>query len=324
MNSIFISQLKIGTLALLPMLIACGGELDTQTSQSSLTTYVAIDTQTGISGVVGQTLHFGPYDASAYAAIKFELSGSTGDADLYVRAGAQPSASAYDCRPYLTGSNESCEFDPAATDDYYVMIFAYGDYSDVTLTVSAPPSLELCTDGLDNDSDGDIDCADSDCSQESPCNRAWMLLSNATFESGWGIFNDGGVDARRTINDSAYANSGSYCARIRDNSGVSSSIYTDPFDLSGDSELRVGFSFYTVSMENGEDFLFELWDGASWVALGSWARGTDFDNSTRYNTAVTVNTSQVNLASDAQIRFRADASGNNDKVYIDDVTISAR
>ena len=33
----------------------------------------------------------------------------TGDADLYLRVGTAPTSSVYDCRPYESGSNESCE-----------------------------------------------------------------------------------------------------------------------------------------------------------------------------------------------------------------------
>jgi len=31
-----------------------------------------------------------------------------GDADLYVRRGARPTTATYDCRPYLTATNETC------------------------------------------------------------------------------------------------------------------------------------------------------------------------------------------------------------------------
>ena len=38
----------------------------------------------------------------------FELSGPGGDADLYVRRTNPPTATTYDCRPFKSGSNESC------------------------------------------------------------------------------------------------------------------------------------------------------------------------------------------------------------------------
>jgi len=46
-----------------------------------------------------------------------------GDADLYVRTGAQPTATAYDCRPYGGDSNESCT--PAGTGPWYVSVHGY-------------------------------------------------------------------------------------------------------------------------------------------------------------------------------------------------------
>jgi len=65
---------------------------------------------------------------------KFAISGGTGDADLYVRAGSAPTTSAYNCRPYLTGNNESCTFTPSTTTTYYIRVRAYQTFSGVTLT----------------------------------------------------------------------------------------------------------------------------------------------------------------------------------------------
>ncbi|MGN2247724.1 M4 family metallopeptidase [Frateuria sp. GZRR35] len=65
---------------------------------------------------------------------KFAISGGTGDADLYVRAGSAPTTSSYNCRPYLTGNNESCTFTPSTTTTYYIKVRAYQTFSGVTLT----------------------------------------------------------------------------------------------------------------------------------------------------------------------------------------------
>jgi Zn-dependent metalloprotease len=62
------------------------------------------------------------------------LSGSTGDADLYVRKGAQPTTSTYDCRPYLSGSNESCSFTASTTSiQYHACSRGYSAYTNVTM-----------------------------------------------------------------------------------------------------------------------------------------------------------------------------------------------
>ncbi len=62
------------------------------------------------------------------------------DGDLYVRLGAQPTDALYTCRPYDSGSNESCEVDvPAgATQSLFVSINAYDGPVKATVTVSIP------------------------------------------------------------------------------------------------------------------------------------------------------------------------------------------
>jgi PKD repeat protein len=65
--------------------------------------------------------------------VTFTISGGTGDADLYVKAGATPTSSVYDCRPYTTGNAETCTFTPSTATTYYVNVRAYASYSGVTL-----------------------------------------------------------------------------------------------------------------------------------------------------------------------------------------------
>jgi len=64
------------------------------------------------------------------------ISGGTGDADLYVRRGAQPTTSTYDCRPYKSGSTESCSFTNPVAATYYIGVRGYTAVSGLTLTTS--------------------------------------------------------------------------------------------------------------------------------------------------------------------------------------------
>jgi hypothetical protein len=48
-----------------------------------------------------------------------------GDADLYVRVGSAPTAAAYDCRPYLDGSDERCEVNLTQEGRIFVMVQGY-------------------------------------------------------------------------------------------------------------------------------------------------------------------------------------------------------
>ena len=65
------------------------------------------------------------------------MSGGSGDADLYVRFGSQPTTRKYDCRPYLTGNNESCVINNPAAGTWYMGIYGYEAFSGVTLEANA-------------------------------------------------------------------------------------------------------------------------------------------------------------------------------------------
>ncbi len=52
-----------------------------------------------------------------------------------------PTTSTYDCRPYLNGNNESCNFANPTAGDWYVMVRAYSTYSGVSLTGSFSTSV---------------------------------------------------------------------------------------------------------------------------------------------------------------------------------------
>jgi pseudolysin/vibriolysin len=63
-----------------------------------------------------------------------KIAGGTGDADLYVRAGAEPTTSSYTCRPYKSGNSETCSLTPTSATTYYIKVRAYSTFSGVTLT----------------------------------------------------------------------------------------------------------------------------------------------------------------------------------------------
>jgi Zn-dependent metalloprotease len=94
---------------------------------------------TGISGATGSQ-KFYYLDVPASKAVTFTLSGGTGDADMYVKFGAQPTTATYDCRPFLTGNAETCSMAAKTTAGrYHVMLNAYSTYSAVSLKCAYTP-----------------------------------------------------------------------------------------------------------------------------------------------------------------------------------------
>jgi len=148
----------------------------------------------------------------------------------------------------------------------------------------------------------------------------WQDISFSDFESGWQGWADGGSDARRSSRDNAYAYGGTYCIRLRDNTSTST-MTQGTFNATGYAELEVEFFFYPRSMENNEDFWLQFYNGSSWVTVGSWAAGSSFNNGSFYTSTVNIASTSYNFASNSQFRFRCDASGNSDYIYVDEVTV---
>lgn len=73
----------------------------------------------------GQSQAYQPLSVAAGTVVQVVMTGS-GDADLYVRFDAQPTTTAYDCRPYLNGSSETCSLDvPAGVSEAHIMVRGY-------------------------------------------------------------------------------------------------------------------------------------------------------------------------------------------------------
>ena len=145
----------------------------------------------------------------------------------------------------------------------------------------------------------------------------WVTITYDDFESGWGNYTDGGRDCSR-YTGGTYAWQGIAAADIQDNSGTKSSFYhTSGQDVSAFTDLEVEFYFYPRSMETNEDFWVQYYDGSSWRTVASFARGVDFNNNTFYVATVNIPKASYNYPTNAKLRFRCDASGNADDVYID-------
>ncbi len=174
-----------------------------------------------------------------------------------------------------------------------------------------------CDDGIQNGGETGVDCGGSCAPCQTGCSQ--VSVDSENFESGFGIWNDGGSDCFR-YSSTTYANSGSYSVVLRDNTN-SSTTTTDNLNLSGFEEVTIDFTYYPLSMENGEDFWLQASTngGSSYQTISTWASGTDFTNNNREFESVTITGT---FTSNTRFRFRCDASTNSDYIIIDDVDIS--
>lgn len=95
-----------------------------------LTNGVAV---TGIGASTGTWKHYKITVPASQTKLEIVMSGGTGDGDLYVKRGAQPTSSVYDYRPYLNGNNETVTVNNPVAGDWYISIYAYSTYSGVSL-----------------------------------------------------------------------------------------------------------------------------------------------------------------------------------------------
>jgi len=180
-----------------------------------------------------------------------------------------------------------------------------------------PSVVSGCTDPNATNYDPTATCDDGSCQTTTACE----VFNYCDFESGWGIWQDGGSDCALNYEPASGGNGSNYCVRTRDNSGWNSSLYTSPQDFSCATDVVIDFMYLPLSMEAGEDFYLEYSTdgGNSFTVVQQWASGVDFVNGNFYTESVNIS---GNFSSQTVIRFRCDASGNYDEVFLDNISIS--
>ena len=114
----------------------------TSSTVTTLTNGVAVSS---ISASTGAWKHYKIAVPTGQTSLVIAISGGTGDADLYVKRGSQPTSSSYDYRPYLNGNNETVTVTNPASGDWYISIYAYSSYSGLTLKATYSTSTSTCT-----------------------------------------------------------------------------------------------------------------------------------------------------------------------------------
>lgn len=172
------------------------------------------------------------------------------------------------------------------------------------------------------------------------------IISHSTFESGLDGWTLGGGHALRQSN-STWSYQGSYSLMIRnqDASGNASSVLSPLMDLSAYDKVDIKFFFKPFSMEStynssgtktySEDFMVEYSSdgGSSWATVATfesgqvWRKSADFESTSSaiaYGKIVTIFKTDYTFPSglNGQFRIRCAANANDDRVFLDEITIS--
>ncbi|WP_305852097.1 S8 family serine peptidase [Aliikangiella sp. G2MR2-5] len=92
-----------------------------------------------LSASKGTWKHYTVEIPAGMSTLNVNISGGSGDADLYVKQGSQPTSSSFDCRPYKGGNSESCSFNNPQAGTWHISIYAYSSYSGVNLNAEWKP-----------------------------------------------------------------------------------------------------------------------------------------------------------------------------------------
>lgn len=104
-----------------------------RTRSNTLTNGVPV---TGLSANKGSYSKYTLSVPAGASNLQIKINGSSGDMDMYVKHGTEPSDSDHDCRPYFSHSNEVCEFPNPQPGTWHINLFAFTDVTNLTLLAS--------------------------------------------------------------------------------------------------------------------------------------------------------------------------------------------
>lgn len=89
--------------------------------------------ESNLSGAQDQWLHYTLEIPSGQSSATIEIGGGSGDADLYVRYGAQPTLNDWDYRPWVNGNSETVNINNPAAGTWHISIRGYNSFSGLNL-----------------------------------------------------------------------------------------------------------------------------------------------------------------------------------------------
>jgi len=261
------------------------------------------DHLSNLSASQGADLQYFMNVPSGASNLKFQITGGTGDADIYVRFGAKPTSSTYDYRPYVNGNEETVSVPSPSAGTWYVMIHAYSTFSGLTLNASysTGSSNTAPTAGF-TVSTTDLTASFSDTSSD----------SDGTISSWSWNFGDGATSTSQNPSHT-YASAGTYSVSltVTDNGGLTGShsanvTVTAPASGSGQLTKGVAVSNLAATEGNSVNYYITVPSGASNLEIKISGGSGDADLYVKRGSAPTT----------SSYDYRPYLNGNNETVTV--------
>jgi len=154
----------------------------------------------------------------------------------------------------------------------------------------------------------------------------WNMLAYEDFNSGYGIYTDGGSDCLR---GSDYKHEGSHSVRLRDDTSSSRCTLTNGIDVSTPEYTSIKVDFWWMWNGDGwgnyanEDWWVRYYDGTQWITVLDMDYPSGHPKDTWCHEIVYINETEYAFPTNMKIRFQCDASYDTDRVYFDQIYINA-
>ncbi|RZN80997.1 MAG: choice-of-anchor D domain-containing protein [Winogradskyella sp.] len=137
---------------------------------------------------------------------------------------------------------------------------------------------------------------------------------------------DGGFDAGRNFNANSCTAFGAIFTYYDFDLSASSVMTSPNYDFTPFNQIDISFCHVNAaSLENGDGFDLQYYDGTTWNTIGTYRRGTDFFGSGSGNATTltaTINSASYTLATNSAIRFIGQNNSTDEWDVYDDITIT--
>ncbi|MEZ4781454.1 MAG: LamG-like jellyroll fold domain-containing protein [Flavobacteriaceae bacterium] len=150
---------------------------------------------------------------------------------------------------------------------------------------------------------------------------AQTVIISDNFNSGWGNWTSGGIDAFLASSNPLNA---TQVVNIQDDSGNASSIQSNTIDITPYGSVSLAFDFRLRSYRWNAKFEIQYSNngGSTWQTISEIFRNSSHNNDTNYNEVHTIDINSYTFTNNVKFRIEGFDNDNNRDVFIDNIIVT--